>query len=83
MVAHAVLPLKALLADGTGIWFLIRVGQPVAIQVVHIPERLPTCLACMILPNWIRNWVRAGVWVEIGIRARRGVRVCNRDRDLD
>ena len=57
MVAHAVLPLEALLADGTGERFLVRVGQAVAVEVVDVSEGLPTCLAGVVLPH--------GIWVGI------------------
>ena len=60
MVGHAVLPLEALLADGTGVGLLVRVGQTVAIEVVHVPERLSTRLARVVLPH------RAGVGWTLG-----------------
>lgn len=55
VVAHAVLPLEALLADGAGERLLVRVGQPVAVEMVHVAESLPACLAGVILPD--RVWV--------------------------
>lgn len=55
MVAHAVLPLEALLADGTGERLLIRVGQAVAVEMVNVAESLPACLTGVVLPHWI--WV--------------------------
>jgi len=60
VVGHAVLPLEALLADGTGVGLLVGVGEPVAVQVVHVPECLPTRLTCMVLPH------RAGVGRALG-----------------
>ncbi len=55
VVAHAVLPLEALLADGTGERLLVRVGQAVAVEVVNVTESLPACLAGVVLPH--RVWV--------------------------
>lgn len=54
VVAHAVLPLEALLADGTGERLLIRVGQTVAVEVVDVPEGLATRLTRVVLPHRIR-----------------------------
>lgn len=54
MVAHAVLPLEALLADGTGERLLVRVGQPVAVEMVNIAESLTACLAGVVLPHRVR-----------------------------
>lgn len=54
MVAHAVLPLEALLADGTGERLLVRVGQTVPVEVVDIPEGLATRLTRVVLPHRIR-----------------------------
>lgn len=56
MVAHSVLPLKSLLAHGAREGLLIRVGEPVAIQVVYVPEGLPTCLARMIFTHHVCIW---------------------------
>lgn len=55
MVAHAVLPLEALLADVTGERLLVRVGQAVAVEVVNVTESLPARLAGMVFPYWV--WV--------------------------
>lgn len=55
MVAHAVLPLEALLADGTGERLLIRVGQAVAVEMVNIAESLPARLTGVVLSY--RIWV--------------------------
>lgn len=55
MVAHAVLPLEALLADVTGERLLVRVGQAVAVEVVNVTESLPARLAGMVFPHWV--WV--------------------------
>lgn len=49
VVAHAVLPLEALLADGTGERLLVRVGQTVAVEMVHVPEGLPARLTGVVL----------------------------------
>lgn len=57
VVAHAVLPLEALLADGTGEWLLVRVGQAVTVEVVDVAESLTARLAGVVLPH--------GVWVGI------------------
>lgn len=53
MVAHPVFPLEALLADWAGVRLLIRVGQPVAVEVVDVPEGLSTGLAGVVLPHLI------------------------------
>lgn len=54
MVAHTVLPLKALLTDGTGERLLIRVGQAVAVEMVNVTERFSTCFTGVVLSHWIR-----------------------------
>lgn len=54
MVAHAVLPLEALLADGTGERLLVRVGQAVAVEMVNVAERFAACLAGVVLPHRVR-----------------------------
>lgn len=51
VVAHAVLSLEALLADGARVRLLVRVGQAVAVQVVHVPEGLAARLAGVVLPH--------------------------------
>ena len=51
VVGHAVLPLEALLADGAGVRLLVRVGEPVAVQVVHVSEGLPARLTRVVLPH--------------------------------
>lgn len=56
VVAHSVFPLKALLAHGAGERLLIRVREPVPIQVIHVPEGLPASLARMVLTHHIRIW---------------------------
>lgn len=48
MVGHPVLPFKALLADGTLEGLLIRVGQLVAVQVVHVAEGLAAHVAAVV-----------------------------------
>lgn len=48
MVGHSVLPFKALLADGALKRLLVRMGQLVAIQVVHITKGLATHLTAMV-----------------------------------
>lgn len=58
VVAHAVLPLEALLADGAGVRLLVRVRQPVPVQVVHVPESFATGLAGVVLPHLVGG--RAG-----------------------
>lgn len=63
VVAHAVLPLEALLADGTGEGLLVRVGQAVAVEVVDVPEGLAARLARVVLPH------RVGVGVGGPLRA--------------
>ena len=58
MVAHAVLPLEALLADGAGERLLVRVGQAVAVEVVDVTEGLPARLAGVVLPHRVRVGIR-------------------------
>lgn len=58
VVAHAILPLEALLADGAGVRLLVRVRQPVPVQVVHVPEGLAAGLAGVVLPHLVGG--RAG-----------------------
>lgn len=55
VVAHAVLSLEALLADGTGERLLVRVGQSMAVEMVNVAESLPARLAGVVLPH--RVWV--------------------------
>lgn len=66
MVAHPVFPLEALLADGAGVRLLVRVGQPVAVEVVDVPEGLSTGLAGVVLPHLIGagNGIRIGILRE-------------------
>lgn len=75
VVTHPILPLKTLLADRTGVGLLVRVGQPVPIQMVHVPESLPTCLTSVVFPYGVGVGVRAwaGVW------SRNRVWVCDWD----
>lgn len=58
VVAHAVLPLEALLADGTRKRLLVRVGQAVAVQMVNIAESLAAGLAGVVLPHRVRVGIR-------------------------
>lgn len=58
MVAHAVLPLEALLADGTRERLLVRVGQAVAVQMVNITESLAAGLAGVVLPHRVGVGIR-------------------------
>lgn len=48
MVGHPVLPFEALLADGALERLLIRMGQLVAVQVVHVTKGLSAHLAAMV-----------------------------------
>jgi len=61
VVAHAVLPLEALLAHGAAVRLLVRVRQAVAVQVVHVPEGLPARLAGVVLPHRVGGRVLWGV----------------------
>lgn len=65
VVTHAVLSLEALLANGTGERLLVRVGQAVAVEMVHVPEGLPTRLAGVVLLHG--DWV----WVSRPLRRNR------------
>lgn len=69
MVAHAVLPLEALLADGTREGLLVRVGQAVAVEVVDVAEGLPARLAGVVLPH------RVGVGVGGPLRSEQRGRI--------
>lgn len=74
MVTHAILSLEPLLADGTGVRLLIRMGQSMPVQMVHVSERLSTGLTSMVLPYRIGVWVGSCVYWQ---------RVSYRDRYLD
>lgn len=63
MVAHAVLPLEALLADGAGVRLLVRVRQPVTVEVVDVSEGLSAGLAGVVLPHLVGVGVGVGVWI--------------------
>lgn len=54
VMAHAVLPLEALLADGAGERLLVRVGEPVSVQVVHVPEGFAAGLARVVFTHGVR-----------------------------
>lgn len=81
VVTHPILPLKTLLANGTRVRLLVRVGQPVPIQMVHVPESLPACLTSMVLPYRVR--VGAGIGVGVGTWSRNRVWISDWDRDLN
>lgn len=53
MVAHAVFPLEALLADGAREGLLVRVGQAVAVEVVNVAESFAARLAGVVLPHGV------------------------------
>lgn len=61
MITHPIFPLEALLADGAGVGLLIRVGQPVAVQVVDVSEGLSTGFTGVILPHLVR--IGIGIWI--------------------
>lgn len=65
MMAHAVLPLEALLADRAGKRLLVRVGEPVSVQMVHIPEGFTTGLTRVVFTH------RVGVLVYLPLRGSR------------
>lgn len=71
VVAHSVFPLKALLAHRTGEGLLIRVREPVPIQVVDVPEGLPTSLTCMVLTHHVSIWGWVH-WPLLDTRERKG-----------
>lgn len=58
MVGHAVLPFKALLADGTLKRLLVRMGQLVTIQVVYIAKGFAAHLASMVLLDRFGRFLR-------------------------
>lgn len=62
VVAHAVLPLEALLADGTREGLLIRMGQTVAVQVVNVSEGLPARLTGVVLLYRVRVGICGSLW---------------------
>lgn len=64
VVAHAVLPLEALLADGAGEGLLVRVGQAVAVEVVDVPKGLAARLARVVLPHRVGVGVGGPLCVE-------------------
>lgn len=49
MVSHPVLPLEALITNRTLKGLFVRMGELVPIEVVHIPEGLPTHLTGVVL----------------------------------
>lgn len=83
MVGHAVLPLEALIANGTLEGFLVRVGQLVPVEVVDVPEGLAAHLAGVVLLHGLagllhrlrhRHGRGAGAAAGVGGRGRRGDR---------
>lgn len=84
MIAHPILPLKTLLADGTRVRLFIWVGQAVPIQMVDVPKSLPTCLTRVVLSYWVRVRVRVGAGVGVGTGSRwNRVWGCDWDWDLN
>ena len=75
VVTHAVFPLEALLADGTGERLLVRVGQAVAVEVVNIPEGFAARLTGVVLPH--------GVGVGVGGPLRQNKRRIHTLESLD
>lgn len=62
MVAHAVLPLEALLADGTGVRLLVRVRQSMPVQVVDVSEGLSTGFTRVVFAHWILAGICGALW---------------------
>lgn len=74
MVSHAVLPLEALITDRTLKGLFVRVGKLVPIEVVHIPEGLPTHLTGMVLLDRLAGFLdRLGHRHGCGTGAATGV----------
>ncbi len=53
VMAHAVLALEALLADVAGEGLLVRVREPVPVQMVHVSEGFAAGLAGVVLAHWV------------------------------
>lgn len=79
MVSHPVLPLEALITNRTLKGLFIRMGKLVPIEVVHIPEGLPTHLTGMVLLDGLtgfldrlghRHCCGAGTATGVGARGR-------------
>lgn len=79
MVSHPVLPLEALITNRTLKGLFVRMGKLVPIEVVHIPEGLPTHLTGMVLLDgltWFldrlghRHCCGAGTATGVGARRR-------------
>lgn len=79
MVSHPVLPLEALITNRTLKGLLVRMGKLVPIEVVHIPEGLPTHLTGVVLLDRLtgfldrlghRHGCGAGTATGVGARGR-------------
>lgn len=81
VVSHPVLPLEALVTNGTLKRLFVRMGKLVPIEVVHIPEGLPTHLTGMVLLDRLtglldrlghRHCCGTGTAAGVGARGRCG-----------
>lgn len=79
MVSHPVLPLEALITNRTLKGLFVRMGKLVPIEMVHIPEGLPTHLTGVVLLDWLtgfldrlghRHCCGAGTATGVGARGR-------------
>lgn len=79
MVSHPVLPLEALVTNGTLEGLFVRMGELVPVEVVHIPEGLPAHLAGVVLLDRLTGFLDsrghghsrgAGAAAGVGARGR-------------
>lgn len=83
MVSHPVLPLEALITNRTLKGLFVRMGKLVPIEVVHIPEGLPTHLTGVVLLDGLTGFLdrlghrhRCGAGTAGGVGARGRCRDC-------
>lgn len=82
MVRHPVLPLEALITNRTLKRLFVRMGELVPIEVVHIPESLPTHLTSMVLLDRLTGFLdRLGHRHSCGASAAAGVSARRRCSD--
>lgn len=86
VVSHPVLPLEALVTNGTLEGLFIRVGELVPVEVVHVAEGLPTHLAGVVLLDRLTGFLdrlghghRCGAGAAAGVGARGRCSDCGQD----